>query len=87
MRNVFTGEGRAAKVGSYAFGFSWGSWAALLIATALFFAASRKREPAANTVAPPVAANPGKKRGFWPFGKGKGAPKAAEGRRVKEDYA
>ncbi|KAK3903696.1 SUR7/PalI family-domain-containing protein [Staphylotrichum tortipilum] len=84
MRNVFTGEGRAANVGSYAFGFSWGSWAALLIATALFFAASRKRTSSADPVVP--AANPGKKRGLWPFGKGKGT-KAADGRRVKEDYA
>ena len=84
MRNVFTGEDRAANVGSYAFGFSWGSWAALLIATALFFAGSRKRDSAAGPVAP-AAANPGKKRSLWPFGKGKGAP--ADGRRVKEDYA
>ncbi|KAH9889115.1 SUR7/PalI family-domain-containing protein [Xylariomycetidae sp. FL2044] len=37
MRNVFEANGRSASLGRYAFGFSWGSWAALLIATVLFF--------------------------------------------------
>ncbi len=36
MRNAFTADGRAAEIGTYAFGFSWGSWAALLLATILF---------------------------------------------------
>lgn len=37
-RDAFQADGRSATVGRYAFGFSWGAWAALLIATALFFA-------------------------------------------------
>ncbi|KAL2016824.1 hypothetical protein VTK56DRAFT_2947 [Thermocarpiscus australiensis] len=44
MRNVFINNGRAASLGRYAFGFGWGSWAALLISTILFCLASRKRE-------------------------------------------
>ncbi|KAI2611856.1 SUR7/PalI family-domain-containing protein [Hypoxylon sp. NC1633] len=36
MRNAFLANGRDASLGRYAFGFSWGSWAALLIATVLF---------------------------------------------------
>ncbi|KAI1392494.1 SUR7/PalI family-domain-containing protein [Hypoxylon trugodes] len=36
MRNAFIANGRTASLGKYAFGFSWGSWAALLIATLLF---------------------------------------------------
>jgi hypothetical protein len=41
MRNVFIASGRDASVGTYAFGFSWGAWAALLIATVLFCAGMR----------------------------------------------
>lgn len=36
-RNAFLADGRDAHIGTYAFGFSWGAWAALLIATLLFF--------------------------------------------------
>ncbi|KAI6085246.1 SUR7/PalI family-domain-containing protein [Hypoxylon rubiginosum] len=36
MRNAFIADGRSASLGRWAFGFSWGSWAALLIATVLF---------------------------------------------------
>ncbi|KAI0835473.1 SUR7/PalI family-domain-containing protein [Hypoxylon sp. FL0890] len=36
MRNVFIANGRTASLGQYAFGFCWGSWTALLIATILF---------------------------------------------------
>lgn len=35
-RNAFHSNGQSAKVGTYAFGFAWGSWAALFIATVLF---------------------------------------------------
>ncbi|OHE93004.1 SUR7 protein [Colletotrichum orchidophilum] len=35
-RNAFQAEGREAHIGTYAFGFTWGAWAALLIATLLF---------------------------------------------------
>ncbi|KAI0894008.1 SUR7/PalI family-domain-containing protein [Annulohypoxylon nitens] len=36
LRNAFIADGRDATLGRWAFGFSWGSWAALLIATILF---------------------------------------------------
>ncbi|OTA97556.1 hypothetical protein M434DRAFT_391746 [Hypoxylon sp. CO27-5] len=36
MRNAFIDSGRTASLGRYAFGFAWGSWTALLIATILF---------------------------------------------------
>ncbi|KAL7620902.1 Eisosomes component [Parahypoxylon ruwenzoriense] len=36
MRNAFIANGKNADLGRYAFGFSWGSWTALLIATILF---------------------------------------------------
>ena len=36
-RNAFLASGRDASIGQYAFGFTWGAWAALLIATVLFF--------------------------------------------------
>ncbi|KAI1635966.1 SUR7 protein [Biscogniauxia mediterranea] len=35
MRNAFHSAGRDASLGAYGFGFSWGSWAALFIATVL----------------------------------------------------
>ncbi|KAH7376988.1 SUR7/PalI family-domain-containing protein [Plectosphaerella cucumerina] len=35
-RDAFLAAGRDASVGRYAFGFGWGAWAALLIATVLF---------------------------------------------------
>jgi hypothetical protein len=80
MRNVFTGEGRAASVGSYAFGFSWGSWAALLISTILFCLARRKR----REDRPVVTSTP---RRAWPWGKRTNSRRSYDGRRVKEEYA
>lgn len=38
MRDAFIQNGMPAQIGSYGFGLSWGAWAALLIATGLFFA-------------------------------------------------
>nr|XP_036575191.1 SUR7 protein [Colletotrichum truncatum]KAF6781730.1 SUR7 protein [Colletotrichum truncatum] len=35
-RNAFHSAGREASIGTYAFGFSWGAWAALFLATVLF---------------------------------------------------
>ncbi|KAI1277278.1 SUR7/PalI family-domain-containing protein [Xylaria sp. FL0933] len=37
MRDQFNSVGRSAQIGRYAFGFTWGAWAALFIATVLFF--------------------------------------------------
>ncbi|KAK5633992.1 hypothetical protein RRF57_009706 [Xylaria bambusicola] len=36
MRDQFNSVGRDARIGTYAFGFTWGAWAALFIATVLF---------------------------------------------------
>ncbi|KAI0487631.1 SUR7/PalI family-domain-containing protein [Xylaria cf. heliscus] len=44
MRDQFNVAGRSARLGEYAFGFTWGAWAALFIATALFCAGFRGRK-------------------------------------------
>jgi hypothetical protein len=36
-RNQFHSEGRAAKVGPAAFGFTWGAWSCLFLATLMLF--------------------------------------------------
>lgn len=36
-RDVFRANGREAEIGTYAFGFSWGAWAAMLIAVLCLF--------------------------------------------------
>lgn len=43
-RDAFRADNRTATIGTYAFGFSWGAWAALLIATALFFLGTRRND-------------------------------------------
>lgn len=43
-RNAFHADGRSASLGKYAFGFSWGAWAALFIATVLFFLGTRRTD-------------------------------------------
>ncbi|ROT41059.1 hypothetical protein SODALDRAFT_322271 [Sodiomyces alkalinus F11] len=43
-RDAFRAAGRDAHLGPYAFGFSWASWAALLIATVLFCIGIRGRD-------------------------------------------
>lgn len=48
-RNAFHADGRTATLGKYAFGFSWGAWAALLIATVLFFLGTRRTDTAPRT--------------------------------------
>lgn len=41
MRDAFLAAGMDAHIGIYAFGFAWGAWAALLIATGLLAAGVR----------------------------------------------
>ncbi|KAH8885650.1 hypothetical protein GQ53DRAFT_769877 [Thozetella sp. PMI_491] len=41
MRDAFRADGREAEIGQYAFGFSWGAWVALFIATMLFCMGTR----------------------------------------------
>lgn len=43
-RDAFRADNRDASIGTYAFGFSWGAWAALLIATVLFFLGTRQND-------------------------------------------
>jgi hypothetical protein len=37
LRNSLREGGISASIGSYAFGFTWGAWAAITVATALLF--------------------------------------------------
>jgi len=48
-RNAFQAAGRDAFIGTYAFGFSWGAWAALFIAAVLFFLGSRAGKDRASS--------------------------------------
>ncbi len=83
MRNVFHSEGRDAQIGSYAFGFAWGAWAALLLATVLFFISSHKRRDAIDPV---VAASPRTRR-RWAMPWSRNAGRPVDGHRVKDEYA
>ena len=42
-RDAFKHDGRDASIGRYAFGFTWGAWAALFIASVLFCLGVRSR--------------------------------------------
>lgn len=79
MRNAFVENNRSASLGTYAFGFSWGAWAALLISTILFCLARRTHH------SPDLA--PAPTRGFG-FGRRKSVAnrQSYDGRRVKEEY-
>lgn len=48
-RNAFLADNRTATIGKYAFGFSWGAWVALLIATVLFFLGTRRSDGVSST--------------------------------------
>ncbi|KAI1181284.1 SUR7/PalI family-domain-containing protein [Nemania sp. FL0916] len=49
MRDQFNAVGRSAKLGVWAFGFTWGAVGGLLIATALFWIGIRNRDPVSST--------------------------------------
>ena len=83
MRNVFHDEGRDAEIGAYAFGFAWGAWFALLLATVLFFIASHKRR---EVVDPVVAASPRTRR-RWALPWRRNNRRSVDGHRVKDEYA
>jgi hypothetical protein len=76
MRNAFEAEGRGATLGSYAFGFAWGSWATLLISTILFCLGRRGNKNDAT---------PGP-RGWGRRRKSTNSRRSYDGRRVKEEY-
>ncbi|KAG6120027.1 hypothetical protein E4U13_006993 [Claviceps humidiphila] len=48
-RNRFRDDGREASLGSYGFGWMWGSWAALLVASILFSMGIRKDKSRSGT--------------------------------------
>lgn len=85
MRNVFLSNGRAASLGRYAFGFSWGAWAALLISTILFCLARHKRRDTTAVAAAPATTGGSRRR--WPFGRRTASRRSYDGRRVKDEYA
>ncbi|KAI1814554.1 SUR7/PalI family-domain-containing protein [Poronia punctata] len=80
MRDLFHSAGRDASIGKYAFGFTWGAWAALFIAAVLFCTGIRGRK---DDYSPSTSRfNWGRKRSTRSrrsFDMGS--------RRVKEDYA
>jgi hypothetical protein len=47
-RNEFAAAGRAAHLGTWAFGFSWGAWAALFISVVLFCIGTRAGKDGPN---------------------------------------
>ncbi|KJZ74828.1 hypothetical protein HIM_05737 [Hirsutella minnesotensis 3608] len=73
-RNSFLADGRDATLGRYAFGFLWGSYAALLIGTVLF--ALGMRGDKGNTSSTKM----------WRK-KSTRSARSYDGRRVKEDYS
>lgn len=73
-RNKFQADDREASLGKYGFGFLWGSYAALLIAVALFGSGMRKDKSGGG--------GGGGGRRFWQRG-----PSRRESRRVKDDYS
>ncbi|KAI1404728.1 SUR7/PalI family-domain-containing protein [Hypoxylon fuscum] len=77
MRNAFIANGQNASLGRYAFGFSWGSWMALLIATILFCIGIRGGDSPTGT---------GRR---WGRQRSVRSRRSYDmnGRRVKEDYA
>ncbi|KAK0656293.1 actin cortical patch SUR7/pH-response regulator pali [Cercophora newfieldiana] len=74
MRNAFLSDNRDASLGTYAFGFAWGSWAALLISTVLFCVGKRSSKSDSG-------AGWGTRRRVSTHSR-----KSYEGRRVKEEY-
>ncbi|KAM0256431.1 hypothetical protein ACHAQJ_004956 [Trichoderma viride] len=74
-RNRFHDDGRSAQVGAYAFGWLWGSYAALLIAVVLF-ALGIRTNPSFNLGRRRSSRGPTGSRG-----------RSYDGRRVKDDYS
>jgi hypothetical protein len=79
-RNVFLANNRNAHIGSNAFGFSWGAWVLLIIATGLLLGGMRGDK----------AAKSSSRRRFWNRRRGAaGSPTGSDlgKKRVKEEYA
>lgn len=73
-RDKFHDAGRDAELGAYGFGFMWGSFTALLIATVLFALGIRGDKTRAT----------GGGSGLF---RRKRSTRSYEGRRVKDDYS
>ncbi|KAH6973587.1 SUR7/PalI family-domain-containing protein [Ilyonectria sp. MPI-CAGE-AT-0026] len=75
-RNAFHSDNRSAKVGAYAFGFAWGSWAALFLATMLFCVGMRGGDKQSSS-------------GGRSWGRRSRSVRSHtyDGRRVKDDYS
>ncbi|KAF7542223.1 hypothetical protein G7Z17_g11774 [Cylindrodendrum hubeiense] len=73
-RDAFRSDNRTAQIGTYAFGFAWGSWAALFLATMLFCIGLRgdKRSPGGHS---------------WGRRRRSVRSHTYDGRRVKDDYS
>jgi len=88
-RNAFQSDNRSASLGRYAFGFAWGSWAALFLATICFCLGLRgDRSAKRNSVTTNGTATNG--GGFMSrFGRNRSvrSRRSYDGRRVKEDYS
>ncbi|KAK0730061.1 actin cortical patch SUR7/pH-response regulator pali [Lasiosphaeris hirsuta] len=76
MRNAFIADNRDAELGRWAFGFSWGAWAALLISTILFCLGRRANK----------ADGAGPRRTWGRRRMSTHSRKSYDGRRVKEEY-
>jgi hypothetical protein len=77
-RDAFSAADRDAEIGIYAFGFSWGAWAALFLALFLFCVGIRDRDPDYGGGGPSFRRNKSvRSRRSYDM----------EGRRVKDDYA
>ncbi|KAH8169836.1 SUR7/PalI family protein [Sarocladium implicatum] len=77
-RNAFKDDGRSASLGRYAFGFVWGAWAALFIATILFCLGLRgDKSPSAG----------GGFMSRFKRNRSVRSRRSYDGRRVKDDYS
>ncbi|KAI1761514.1 SUR7/PalI family-domain-containing protein [Hypoxylon sp. FL1150] len=84
MRNAFIANGRSASLGRWAFGVSWGSWTALLIATILFCVGIRGGD---NSHSGGAGRRWGRRQRSVRSRRSYDMNGATNGRRVKEDYA
>lgn len=77
-RDAFHSDNRSAKLGPYAFGFAWASWAALFLATMLYCLGMRGDKSSKT---------PGGGHGWGVRRNRSVRSHTYEGRRVKDDYS
>ncbi|UPK90912.1 hypothetical protein LCI18_001847 [Fusarium solani-melongenae] len=77
-RDAFKSDGRSASLGRYAFGFAWASWAALFLATVLFFMGLRGDKSSSSG---------GYSGRTWRRNRSVRSTTGYDGRRVKDDYS